>query len=184
MKIEHLQQILKEAGFYQWGIVNTSDIRFSQEVRKMCEANTCRKYGASWSCPPGLGTVDECRQRLQNYEKLIVFSGKYDLEDSFDYEGMMDGMKCFKESCRTLNKMIKENISDYLILSNEGCDLCKKCTYPDAPCRFPDRAHGSLEGYGLFVNQLAKQAGINYINGKNTVTYFGGMAYHTDEIFL
>ncbi|MFQ6804175.1 MAG: DUF2284 domain-containing protein [Lachnospiraceae bacterium] len=34
----------------------------------------------------------------------------------------------------------------FLILSNEGCDLCSECTYPEAPCRFPDRSHGSIEG--------------------------------------
>lgn len=178
MELEHLQQILSEAGFYQWGVINTDEIEFSQEVRKMCEMNTCQMYGKSWSCPPGLGSVEECRQRLLQYDKFMVFSGKYNLEDSFDFEGMMDGMKNFKESCRILDQLVKESVSEYLILSNEGCDLCKTCTYPDAPCRFPDRAHGSLEGYGIFVNQLANQVGINYINGKNTVTYFGGIAYH------
>ena len=110
--------------------------------------------------------------------------GKYDLEDSFDFEGMMEGMKSFKNSCRILDELIKGDISKYLILSNEGCDLCKNCTYPDAPCRFPDRAHGSLEGYGIFVNKLAEQVGINYINGVNTMSYFGGLAYRNKDILL
>ena len=93
-------------------------------------------------------------------------------------------MKSFKDSCRILDELIKGDISKYLILSNEGCDLCKNCTYPDAPCRFPDRAHGSLEGYGIFVNKLAEQAGINYINGVNTMSYFGGLAYRNKDILL
>ncbi|HIV13348.1 MAG TPA: hypothetical protein IAA63_09455 [Candidatus Pullilachnospira stercoravium] len=53
--------------------------------------------------------------------------------------------------------------------------LCSECTYPEAPCRFPDRSHGSIEGYGIMVSDLANQAGINYINGANTVTYFGAL---------
>ena len=182
MKMEELYQMIEESGFYQYGVVNTADITFSQDVRGMCEVNICRKYGTTWSCPPALGTVEECRERLQHYEKLLVFSCKYDLEDSFDYEGMMDGMAAFKVSCRKLDDRIRNLLSEYLILSNEGCDLCEKCTYPDAPCRFPKRAHGSLEGYGIFVNQFANQAGINYINGQNTVTYFGGLAFHPAEI--
>ncbi|HJA66742.1 MAG TPA: DUF2284 domain-containing protein [Candidatus Mediterraneibacter cottocaccae] len=56
-----------------------------------------------------------------------------------------------------------------------SCRKCGKCTYPDAPCRFPERTHGSLEGYGIMVSELAGQAGIRYINGTNTVTYFGGL---------
>lgn len=31
------------------------------------------------------------------------------------------------------------------------------------------------EGYGIFVSELAKQAGIRYNNDVNTVTYFGGL---------
>ena len=68
------------------------------------------------------------------------------------------------------------------MLSNEGCDLCDKCTYPDAPCRFPNRAHGSLEGYGIFVSEIAKIAGINYINGANTVTYFGAVICNSSDL--
>ena len=45
------------------------------------------------------------------------------------------------------------------------------CTLP-----IPEQAHGSLEGYGILVSGLAGQAGIRYIIGKNTVTYFGGLA--------
>lgn len=182
MKMEELKQILEESGMFQYGIVDTADIEFSQAVRGMCEVNTCRKYGTTWACPPALGTVEECKNRLQHYEKFLVFSVKYDLEDSFDFEGMMEGMDKFKDACRLVHEKIRGHFSEFLMLSNEGCGLCKTCTYPDAPCRFPERVHGSLEGYGIFVDQLARKAGINYINGKDTVTYFGGLAYHPEEL--
>ena len=66
-------------------------------------------YGKTWSCPPGFGTIAECRERLQNYDKLLVFSGKYNLEDSFDYEGMMEGIRFFLDSCRKLAEQAKIN---------------------------------------------------------------------------
>lgn len=113
---------------------------------------------------------------------MLVLSGKYDLEDSFDYEGMTDGMKRFSETCRTFDKAIRPQISKYILFSNEGCDLCKSCTYPDAPCRFPDRVHGSLEGNGIFVTQLAKLAGMKYNNGPNTVTYFGALVCNRADL--
>ena len=34
---------------------------------------------------------------------------------------------------------------------------------------------GSLEGYGIFVSELATQAGMKYNNGPNTVTFFGAL---------
>ena len=176
-----LQKILKESGIFQYGLVDTANIRFTQEVRAMCEVNTCRQYGKTWACPPAVGTVEECRARVQQYDTMLVFSVKYDLEDSFDYEGMTVGMLQFKKSCRLLDAALKPYIKDYFILSNEGCDLCSECTYPDAPCRHPDRSHGSLEGYGIFVSELAKQAGIRYNSGADTMTYFGGLVRRYDR---
>ena len=175
--MEKLRTALNEAGVFQHGIVNPMDIEFTQEVRALCEENRCRQYGKSWACPPAVGTVDECRERCQKYENMLVFTGKYDIEDSFDIEGMMDAMKEFKKVAEKLDERIAGLFGDYLLLANEGCGYCEKCTYPDAPCRFPDRAHGSIEGYGIFVNILAQKAGINYINGENTITYFGALLF-------
>lgn len=172
-----MNQIMLEAGAFQYGLVDTGTVQFRHDVRAMCEVNTCRNYGASWACPPAVGTVKECERRVQNYRKMAVFSVKYDLEDSFDYEGMLCGMKQFKEVCRKVDSLVGLYMEDFLILANEGCDLCEKCTYPESPCRFPDKAHGSLEGYGIMVCDLAKQAGILYMNGKDTVTYFGAVIF-------
>ena len=44
-------------------------------------------------------------------------------------------------------------------------------------CRFPDRAMSSLEAYGVNVSELAVQCGMRYINGENTVTYFGAVFF-------
>ena len=50
---------LKELGVWQFGVVSTDQIPFSEEARKMCESNVCRNYGESWACPPAVGTVEE-----------------------------------------------------------------------------------------------------------------------------
>ena len=176
--MENLEAILKDAGVYEFGIVRPEDAVFSQEVRKMCEANRCNGYDKSWVCPPGIGDLCECEARLKAFDRMLVFSAKYDLEDSFDFEGMESGMKHFKTIARRVRESLAEIVGEHLMLSNEGCGICESCTYPDAPCRFPDLAHGSIEAYGIFVNQLAKSAGINYINGQNTVTYFGALLYN------
>ena len=69
-----LQQIMTESGVFQYGFVDTCKIRFTQEVRKMCEVNTCRQYGKTWACPPAIGTVEECQARVQQFDKMLVFS--------------------------------------------------------------------------------------------------------------
>jgi predicted metal-binding protein len=159
--------LLKQAGIYQYGVIETKQIVFSDEVRSLCEANVCGKYGLTWACPPAVGKVDECKEKCLKYDSALVFSTKYDLEDSFDYEGMEYGHKEFKRVCDKLADLVKERVSDFLLLSNEGCMRCSKCTYPNEPCRFPEMLSPSVESFGIRVDMLAKAAGINYINGES-----------------
>ena len=164
------EEDLRNLGLTSWAAIPAEEIVFSQEVRDMCAANQCGKYGTTWACPPAVGTLEECREKCLQYSSAFVFSAVYPLEDSFDFEGMMEGHDHFQCVCRKLRGLLEE---PFLLLSNEGCARCKTCTYPDAPCRFPDELSPSVEGYGIFVTQLAKRAGIPYYGGPNTVTYFG-----------
>ncbi len=171
-------EILYGAGMYKYGIVDSKSVKYYDDVRKMCEVNTCGHYNKTWACPPAVGTIDECRERCHSYDKMLVFCSKYTLEDAYDYEAMMDAMHDFKQKTRALEDALKPYYDKYLMLSNEGCDLCEECTYPDAPCRHPGRAHGSIEGYGIFVSELAKSAGMEYNNGENTITYFAAVLFN------
>ena len=51
-----------------------------------------------------------------------------------------------------------------------GNGRCGKCAYPE-PCRFPEKACSSMEGYGLFVTQVCRDNGAQYYHGEGTVTY-------------
>jgi predicted metal-binding protein len=179
--LDNLQEKLDRAGVFQFGIVRPRDVEFTEEVRKMCAENLCHKYSKTWACPPAVGTVDECAARARRYEKMLVFSRKYALKDSYDFDGMMTAMRDFKNIAQRLDDEVKPYLFDYLLLANEGCGKCEACTYPPALCRFPDKVHGSLEGYGIFVNKLAEQAGVAYNNGENTVTYFGALLYNDEN---
>jgi len=173
-----LEQLFIDAGFFQYGETTTDKIHFSQEVRTLCENNVCRKYGTTWACPPAVGTVEGCKAKCLTYRNVVVFNKKYDLEDSFDFDGMQAGHKDFNEAGRKLARDVKNVLADFFLLSNEGCVGCKECTYPEAPCRFPGDLHPSVEGFGIYVNELTRSAGINYINGANTVTYIGALLYN------
>ena len=181
--IERLQEICDSAGVYEYGIVDPHDVEFRDDIRAMCEENKCHSYDKSWACPPAIGTVDECRKRAQSYDKMLVYSRKFELEDSYDFEGMGEAMLGFKGMSDRLREGLQPIFKDFIILSNEGCGRCKgkvskECTYPDAPCRFPEEVYGSVEGYGIWVSQLAQQAGIKYNNGKDTVTFFGAVLFN------
>lgn len=174
-----LQAVVQGAGAHQWGVVAAGDIPFSGAVREACEQNVCRRYGTTWACPPAVGTVEQCRARCLEYDCLLVFTGLYRLEDSFDFEGMQAGHADFQAMCGRVAGGIKAQSGGgaYPVLTNEGCARCAACTWPELPCRFPEQLQHSIEGYGILVSELAKKARVNYINGPNTVTYFGGVLF-------
>ena len=176
--LSQIEEIAIRSHFTETGYVDVSNLKYYPEVREICEKNLCRNYAVSWACPPAVGTIAECRERVNQYEKMLLFSRKYELEDSFDFEGMTEGLLDFKQTVATFQRNLEGVLSDFLLLSNEGCRRCAQCTYPTAPCRFPQLLHHALEGYGFIVNELAGEAGIHYNNGMNTVTYFGALLFN------
>ena len=172
-----VQREILTAGFSESGVIPTDELVFREEVRRCCEENRCGSYGTTWACPPAVGTLDECRERVGRYGKLQLFSRAYLLEDSMDFDGMKRAMADFKRTVLLLRRKLRDAGPEAAVLSNESCGRCAPCTYPDAPCRFPEDLCHSLEGYGFNVSELAKQAGVRYMNGPSTVTFFGAVLY-------
>ena len=177
-----IEEIAAESGFTECGYIPASHLKYNAEVRKICEGNSCRNYGTSWACPPAVGTLEECRERVAQYDTMLLFTKKYELESSFDFEGMGESLRDFKKAVDRFHRGLDPALSSFLLLSNEGCGRCAKCTYPDEPCRFPDLLHHSLEGYGFVVNELAKEANVWYNNGPNTVTFFGALLFNANPL--
>ena len=107
----------------------------------------------------------------------MVYQTVNKLEDSYDFEGMM-------EAGRRHNKLAQEiadwaagqKFSRWLQLGAGGCHLCETCAKRiNEPCRHPGLALRSLEAYGVDVSKLAEASGMKYINGQDTVTYFGAL---------
>ena len=66
-----------------------------------------------------------------------------------------------------------------LPLSAGSCTLCRRCTYPDRPCRFPQRRMASMEAYGLLVSDVCRRSGLGYYYGTGTMTYTSCVLYKT-----
>ena len=168
-----LCEIARQAGFVNAGIIAVEKIPFDPGFRKACEANQCGNYGKCWTCPPDVGEIDDLIRQAKQYRWAVVYQTIGQLEDSYDFDGMMAGKAEHNKVCEKVVEKFKTFYPDHiLILAGDDCNLCSKCTYPDAPCRFPDKAHPSIESHGVEVNRLAATLDINYINGENTVTYF------------
>lgn len=158
---------------HQYAWLCPADVPFSQTVRQMCADNRCGKYGTCWTCPPGIGEWEALRDECHSHDGMaLVLTTKHDLEDSFDFEGMTQAAHTHKQLDSALALALGELGLPFVLYSAGGCELCDRCTYPDAPCRFPDRVHKPMEACGIDVVSLARTCGIRYNNGPDTVTYF------------
>ena len=147
----------------------------------MCRADKCNKYNRQWTCPPACGTLEEIREKAKQYDWGLLIQTTAMMEDQFDAETMMEAMEDQRVHFLELLERIREQEPgiDMLPMSSGGCDHCTRCTYPSAPCRFPDKAYPSMEAYGLLVSDSCKSAGVEYYYGKNTITFSSCVLFHS-----
>jgi predicted metal-binding protein len=118
--------------------------------------------------------VEDLKQKMTAYQKAFVFTTKLDLEDSFDYDGMMKAQDIHNELTREMFETFGKTNPVY---GAGGCTICEKCAYPE-PCRFPDKAYASVEAVGIDVSALSRSAQVKYNNGPNTITYFSMILFN------
>ncbi len=171
MDRDRASAIAKECGFTNHGFFEVKELRFLEQVRDMCAADRCQSYDKNWSCPPACGTIDEIKEKAKHYNWGIVLQVTGDMEDDFDVEAMMGNEQKLKDN---LVKFCEKTTGeDMLPMSAGTCHICKECTYPDAPCRFPERMLTSMEAYGLVVSEVCEISNIPYYYGPKTITYTG-----------
>ena len=171
MNYEDLSALAGRCGFTAWAPLNMSALEVRQEVRDMCADNTCGQYDKRWSCPPGCGTLEECAARLRTRTAGILVQTSGEVEDGFDFETMMEIEADHKEHIAEMYAALREAGLDVLALGAGCCTQCRECTYPDAPCRFPDKAMASMEAYGLVVLEVCKASGLQYYYGSDHMAY-------------
>ena len=163
-----------DSGAYKAFVLPVADIPFDEHLRRYCEANACGSFGKNYACPPGVGTTEEVMARARTFQTALVFQTVTALEDSFDFEGMQAAAEKHAQVAKSIHAFVRKQNVPYLQLTAGGCTICPVCAQASGePCRFPDEAISSLEAYCMNVAALAERCGMQYINGANTVTYFG-----------
>ncbi|MEG1806306.1 MAG: DUF2284 domain-containing protein [Clostridia bacterium] len=167
-----LEEKIKSAGFSHYKAIDISQIVFERTLRQSCEMNSCGKYGKCYSCPPYVGEIDDCIAKVKSYRKGYIFQYVGQLEDSYDFEGMMRVQDEFGQLVRDFRSELKD--VDCLFLGAGPCTLCKECNFLNGkPCRQPALMISSVEAHGIYVNPTLLNVGLKYNNGESTVSYVG-----------
>ncbi|MEA4889366.1 MAG: DUF2284 domain-containing protein [Clostridiaceae bacterium] len=155
--------------------INSSDIPFAPELRELCVQNSCGAYNSSWMGPPAIGPVEELMARVRSFSAGLVVQTVGQLEDSFDYPGMMEVKARHEALFSRIVAAIRGSVpaERFLALNVGCCHICETCSYPDEPCLRPDEAMASVEAYGIFVNGMLTACGLKYNNGPDTVSFVG-----------
>lgn len=168
---QDILQLALSCGFNHVGELNIAALEFMPEVRGMCADGRCQKYGTCWTCPPGCGTLEQAAAKASRYHRGVLLQTTAQLEDDFDIDAMQQAERDQKQSFLSFVEQLRQEYPDCLPMATGGCTLCPRCTYPDAPCRFPKKAIPSMEAYGLLVSKVCEKSGLPYYYGPHTLTY-------------
>lgn len=151
-------------------ILPSSEVAYSPAAAEACRQNYCGRYGKSWSCPPAGGGEGMLEAVKARFAHALLFSTVHSLEDSYDIEGMD---RAREAHTRVQDEVISAcGLDDCAAFGAGSCTVCRSCTYPTAPCRFPERMRRAVESLGVEVTALCAKTGLLYHHGENTVTYF------------
>ena len=138
MDRELLAQQLCALPIVQYEFFETSDLLFSDRVRHICRTE-CPQYGKSWACPPGVGTLEACRERCLRYPHALLITTMAETCDIADIAATLATRAPHEEVTHQVNALVRAQGAETYVLSTESCAICPQCAYPDAPCRHPDR---------------------------------------------
>lgn len=162
---------LAELPLYVYAWVDPKSLEFSDRVRWVCQ-HECSMYGKSWACPPGVGTVEECRNRCLDYSGCLMISSLTEVEDISDLEATLATRKDHEALTDQVGDILRGAGVEPYILSTEACAICPRCAILDGkPCRFPKKMHPCVESQGINIIPTLEKNGLEFQYGENVVTW-------------
>ncbi len=169
---ETIEKKLAEYPIFEYAFLEPAKLNFHKAVRTICK-NECPQYGKSWSCPPGVGTLEECKARCTSYDTALIFSTISEVDDILNLEEALATRQEHIEIVDQIKKNVFNNDQEILILTAESCTMCEECTYPNEPCRHLDRMYPCVESHTISVTEICEDHNLSFLNGYNVITWFG-----------
>ena len=177
MNQELLEQQLPELPLYIYDFFDPRELEFSSRIRWICE-HECPMYGKSWACPPGVGSVDTCRQVCMAYNHCLLISSIVEVRDIADMDETLATRPDHEALTEQVRELMKQQGVDPFILSTEACTVCDRCAILDGqPCRFPEKMHPCVESHGINVVDVLERRGLDFQFGANVVTWISLLFY-------
>lgn len=180
MNRELLEERLSELPLYIYFYFDPKELEFSDRVRWICE-HECPRYGNSWACPPGVGTVEECRKKCLGYNCGLMLSTITEVPDISDMEATLATRTEHEAITDQAAQIMRQLGAEPYVLSTESCAICPECAILDGkPCRFPERMHPCVESQGINVIPMLEKNGLEFQYGQNVVTWVSMLLFREE----
>lgn len=173
-----LEQELSQLPLYIYSNIDPKSLEFAQRVRYICE-HDCPMYGKSWACPPGVGSVETCRQKCEQYTNCLLIGTITEVPDIADTQACLATRPAHEKVTNQVRDLLREQGVEPYVLSTESCAICERCAYLDGlPCRLPGKMHPCVESHGINILPTLEALGVPFQYGENVVSWFSLLFYN------
>lgn len=174
---ELLEQELAEFPLYTYAFLKPEGLEFSNRIRWICE-HECPMYAKSWACPPGVGSVEDCKSRCLAHTDCLMIATITEVADIADIDETLSTRGEHEKVTNQVRDLFREQGIEPYVLSTEACAQCQRCAILDGePCRMPERMHPCVESHGINLLSLLEEQGLSFQYGENVVTWFSLLFY-------
>lgn len=172
MDREKLETQLSQLPLYTYFYADPQTLEFSPRIRWICE-NECPMYGKTWACPPGVGSVEACKNKCLTYNNCLLIGTITECEDISDMACTLATRQDHEQLTNQVRDLMQQLGVDPYILSTEACAHCERCAYLDgSPCRLPGKMHPCLESHGINIIPTLEENGLEFQYGDNIITWY------------
>lgn len=171
-----LEEQLRALPLVQYEFFPTDTLVFTPRVRTVCEME-CPQYGQKLGLPAGSGDRGGMPGAVPCLPEGLLIVTMTEVEDIADITATLATREDHEEITREVHCMLLDQGAEVYVLSTESCAICEHCSYPEAPCRHPDRMYPCVESHGILVTELGERFGLPFQAGGNIVTWFSLLLY-------
>ena len=74
------EEFISDYPIYEYRLLDAKALSVAERVRIVCQQE-CERYGTTWACPPAVGTLKECEDRIHSYDRAVFFSSVAEVSD-------------------------------------------------------------------------------------------------------
>jgi predicted metal-binding protein len=146
-----------------------------QRIRDLCFENRCGNYGNNYMCPPHIGSVEEIKVRLKEFQQGILLQYSQALDVAGDIKGLRQTKVDFHNKVLRLEECLRNRgLKHVWGMIGGNCALCEICKAETGdPCPYPDKARTSLESLAINVVGLLEKFSLDRDFHPDRITWTG-----------